>query len=328
MNMFESAWLLMKAIDKDNFDISDILSDEVFPKGRGHIMRYLETPKGKKELNAIRGRRIDYPLEGMDLPDFKFSDEWNPDADYQRIFRGSPGNVKKWGFLSKPGKMINRTFSLPTHMCRVGGHLREVPGSVCENCYAHGKNYNYNAVQQRLLRNYDGLTSSDPVEWASAMAGIIPHETSRFPVWRFHDSGDLHSASHASMIADIAQKNPNVMFWTPTREWKMIQQLADARDELPFNFVPRISLPMINQTLDNEENERRGVEPLDQKLIDTIMDNPTVKWSNVIDNMDYVERRGNSEVLCGASLRGTTCADERCKSCYMPDEDRSSYFSH
>lgn len=330
MQAFELSWALLKAIDRDDFDINDILSNEVFPKGRGHIMRYLETPKGKREMNQLRGRRIDYPLEGMDLPRFEYKNQWRPNEELQRIFGGSPTDVKDWDFLSKPGKMINRTFSLPTHMCRIGGKLREVPGSVCENCYAHGKNYNYNAVQQRLLRNYDALTGGDPVDWASAFASkIIPKETGNFPMFRFHDSGDLHSASHASMIADIAAGNPNVLHWVPTREWKMIEQLVNARDELPSNFVPRISLPMVNQTLDNEENERRGVDLLDERIIDLIQDNPQVDYSTVIDRPEY--RSSNSSVLCGVESGKpgrNTCQDLRCDACYRPEVKATDYIIH
>ncbi len=330
MNIFQEAWMLMKAIDPNDFDIGDILSDEVFPKGRGHIMRYLETPKGKREMNRIRARRIDYPLEGMDLPDFQFKDKWRPEEEFQRIFGGSPAQVKNWDFLSKPGKMINRTFSLPTHMCRIGGQLREVPGSVCHNCYAHGKNYNYNAVQQRLLRNYNALTGGDPMEWASAFASkIIPKETPHFPMFRFHDSGDLHSASHASMIADIASQNPDVLHWIPTREWKMIEQLVNARNELPANFVPRISLPMVNQTIDNEENERRGVPLLDEKIISLIEDNPQVDYSTVIDRPEY--KSSKASVLCGveSGVEGRKkCQDLRCDACYQPNVKAIDYSKH
>tara|TARA_R100000951_G_scaffold59127_1_gene49798 strand:+ start:10200 stop:11201 length:1002 start_codon:yes stop_codon:yes gene_type:complete len=333
MNCFETVWDLIKAIpeiDLDDFTLDQVVNtDYVFPKG-GQIMRHMKTPQGKKEMAMMQARNIDYPLEGMDLPKYQPKNAWNLHEELRPLLGGSAVRGKRWDFLSAPGKMINRTFSLPTHMCNVGGELREVSGSVCEHCYAHGSNYNYNAVQQKLLRNYNALTSSDPVEWASAVAGAIPGETTRFPMFRFHDSGDLHSASHASMIADISSNNPDVMNWLPTREWEMIADLVRARGgDLPPNFVPRISLPMVNQTLDNDENERRGVDLLPQELIDLIQDNPQVDYSTVITKPEY--RSSRSSVLCPASnpiVGGNTCADNKCSACYNPKVKATEYFKH
>lgn len=330
MSLFESAWLLMKAIDLDDFTLDEVVNEDyVFPRGT-HIWNYLQSPRGQKEMNAMRARRIDYDLEGMDLPDFQPSNPFKIREELRELLGGSAVQGRKWDVFSSPNKMINRTFSLPTHMCNVGGQLREVPGSVCHNCYAHRHTYSYNSTAQKLNRNFDRLTSQDPVEWASAMAGLIPQETMNWPMFRFHDSGDIHSPQHASMIADIAAKNPKDLFWTPTREWEAIADLIEARSGvLPSNFVPRISLPMINQTLDNEENERRGVDLLDQRIIDLIQDNPQVDYSTVITRPEYKSAR--SSVLCPASnpiISGKTCIDNECSACYNPKVKSTDYFKH
>ena len=337
MQAFETVWDLIKAsfdIDLDDFDLYDAVNvDSPFPKGT-HLMEYMKTPKGIKEAGQMgaKARRIDYPLEGMELPDFKPKDPYNMQNELRDIFGGSAVKGNKWTQFSSPAKMINRTFSLPTHTCGIGGYLRGVEDSVCEGCYAHNRgNYRFNAVQQKLLRNQDRLTTSDPEQWASAMAGSIPQETANFPVFRFHDSGDIQSTQHASMLADIAAKNPDVMNWIPTREWKMIDELSRARGgDLPSNFVPRISLPMVNQTLDNDENERRGVDTLDQRIIDLIQDNESVKHSTVITDPKYANR--NSEMkstVCPVTpAKKDSCQNRRCKACYMPDIDLTEYKKH
>jgi hypothetical protein len=337
MQAFETVWDLIKAsfdIDLDDFNLDDVVRvDSPFPKGT-QIMEYMKTPKGIKEAGKMgaRARRIDYPLEGMELPDFRPKDPYNMQSELRDIFGGSAVKGNKWTQFSSPSKMINRTFSLPTHTCGIGGYLRGKEGSVCEACYAHNRgHYRYNGVQQKLLRNLDRLTTSDPVQWASAFSGAIPNETRNFPVFRYHDSGDLLSAQHASMIADITAKNPDVMSWVPTREWKMIDELVRARGgDMPSNFVPRISLPMVNQTLDNDENERRGVEPLDQRIIDLIQDNEGVKHSEVITEPKYATRHSQmkSTVCPVTRSKKDSCQNRRCSACYMPNVDLTSYIKH
>jgi len=337
MQAFQTVWDLVKAsfdLDLDDFDLFDAVNvDSPFPKGT-QLMEYMKTPKGIKEAGKMgaRARRIDYPLEGMELPDFRPKDPYNMQSELRDIFGGSAVKGNNWTQFSAPSKMINRTFSLPTHTCGIGGYLRGKEGSVCEACYAHNRgNYRYNAVQQKLLRNLDRLTTNDPVQWASAFAGAIPSETKNFPVFRYHDSGDLLSAQHASMIADITAKNPDVMSWVPTREWKMIDELVRARGgDMPSNFVPRISLPMVNQTLDNDENERRGVEPLDQRIIDLIQDNEGVKHSEVITEPKYATRHSQmkSTVCPVTRSKKDSCQNRRCSACYMPNVDLTSYIKH
>ena len=165
MNIFEEAWLIAKAINYEHFDMSDILGDESFGVQKDPyydvISQYLRTPKGKKELQEIKDLKIDYDLEGGDLEDYRPQSMWTREQEFRDVMGGSPGDVKDWQYLSKPGKMINRTFSLPTHMCMRGGQLREVEGSVCEGCYAHdGVTYISNPVQQKLMRNFNALKTS------------------------------------------------------------------------------------------------------------------------------------------------------------------------
>ena len=348
MNIFQEAWMLMKAIDLNDFNMDDILGDVSFgnQKKPYHdvIYRYLtENPHGMRELDKIKARRIDYDLEGVDLPDYQPQTMWSREDEAKQMFGGSPLDVKDWQFLSSPGKMINRTFSLPTHICMTGGVLREKLGTVCTDCYAHNPNskYAFNPAQQKLMRNLDAITTNDAVEWATQFADVVPKETANYPVFRFHDSGEWLSPEHISMYVDIAKKNPKTLFWIPTREWEMLKKVFDARGyDIPNNFVPRVSLPYVNQTLDNEENERRGVPLLDEKLVDLLEEfkperqkqdpnRPIIDYSTVIDRPEY--KSSKSSLLCPSSnpvTQSGKCLDNQCMACHLPKVRTIDYFKH
>jgi hypothetical protein len=45
------------------------------------------------------------------------------------------------GGLSNPSKMPSKSYGLPAQACKVGGQLRAVKGSTCENCYAYDRGH-------------------------------------------------------------------------------------------------------------------------------------------------------------------------------------------
>ena len=50
------------------------------------------------------------------------------------------------GGLGKPSKMPGKAYGLPAKECNVGSRLRDVPGSVCETCYALKGRYVFDNV--------------------------------------------------------------------------------------------------------------------------------------------------------------------------------------
>lgn len=170
-------------------------------------------------------------------------------------------------------------------------------------------------------------------------AADLPKETTNFPVFRPHDSGELDSAEHFAMYADIAAKNPDVIIWIPTREWEMVRDVFNARGEdMPTNLVPRISLPYIDQTIDNDENERRGVPLLDQGIIDLLEEwgprgrkgKPVIDYSTVISRPEY--KSSKSAFVCPAGnkkIKGkNTCASNQCTACFNPRVRAIDYPKH
>lgn len=328
MNVFAKAWdLLIKALDPDNFNLDDLIGREAFPKNDQTAFRYLqEDPLG--EFKRLRQQRVDADLDmtGRDIAPFSptYADKWNAEKEMPKALGG--------GF-SSPGKMINDTYSFPTHMCMVGGRLREIPGTVCSNCYAHERGkYPLNNVQRHLLRNYDAY-KRDPDRWASALSTLIPRQTNFMDVFRFHDSGDLDSAEHLAYIAAMKERvdaisNRDHMFWIPTREWDVVNRLMRERGQLPENMAVRLSIPNVNQTLDNDLNEKWGLPLMPQRHIDMMEEFPQLSTSRVISDKKYQLNPSDMCLASDKSVKGSKCADHRCIECHDPNKRNVDYGQH
>jgi hypothetical protein len=123
--------------------------------------------------------------------------------------------------------------------------------------------YGYPATQAAMARRFDKLTtalsgasirfSQDFAEVLNAKMvstckrldqGKVVRRDGRY--FRWFDSGDLQSLNHLYLIADIAERCPEIEFWLPTREKGIVK--AFTRDNrIPFNLVIRLSLPMIDK---------------------------------------------------------------------------------
>lgn len=143
------------------------------------------------------------------------------------------------GSLGAPSKMPGASYGLPIAACNVGARLRaQGPGmnaagyvNPCGDCYAAKGTYRTFA-KNVLPAQAKRLASIDDERWVGAMVVLIRAATRKVPYFRWHDSGDLQSAEHLSKIADIARQLPDVSFWLPTREARLV------RDWLPTNVCP------------------------------------------------------------------------------------------
>ena len=147
------------------------------------------------------------------------------------------------GGLSAPGKMPCPSFSISAFLCKTGGRLAKIAGSVCRICYARGRGrYAFENVQAALARRMTVLARALAdegfrAEFISAMAFLI----SRRPWFRWHDSGDLQSAAHFRLLCDIAKATPDTLHWLPTKEPRFV------KGEVPANLIVRVSAPHIDQ---------------------------------------------------------------------------------
>ena len=141
------------------------------------------------------------------------------------------------GGLSKPSKMPGPAYNLPAQACITGAKLVQIPGSVCEGCYALKGRYNFRNVRLALARRLESLQHP---QWVQAMTVLIKGE----PWFRWHDSGDLQSSWHLKQIFEVCNRTPETSHWLPTREVKF---LPLNHDSIPKNLIIRVSSHRIDQ---------------------------------------------------------------------------------
>lgn len=147
------------------------------------------------------------------------------------------------GTLGKPSKMPGLTYGIPASSCKVGAKLATIKGSVCNNCYALKGFYVMPTVKAAQQKRLASLTH--PL-WTEAITFLIAKSKNEH--FRWHDSGDLQSAEHLRNIVEVARNLPNVKFWLPTREAKLITSYLRDNSEFPDNLIVRVSGAMVDGT--------------------------------------------------------------------------------
>lgn len=196
------------------------------------------------------------------------------------------------GGLSQPSKMPGFAYGLSATQCKVGSLLRKVKGSTCGSCYALKGMYVFPSVKNAHKRRMESL--SDP-RWVDAMTEAIARKCKKVPYFRWHDSGDLQSVEHLSMLVQIAKNLPGIHFWLPTREMAMVKEFL-AGNTFPANFVVRVSAPMIGRT--------------PEKIAGTV--------GSSVENP--------SAFQCPAPKQGNSCLD--CWACWNSKVKEVSYSKH
>ena len=141
------------------------------------------------------------------------------------------------GPLSKPSKMPCYGYSIPAVRCKIGAKMRNIKGSVCSKCYALKGRYVFKIVANAMEKRF--LSLKNPL-WVTAISNLILlKEKSGF--FRWHDSGDLQGVWHLKKIVEIAEKLPQIKFWLPTREYKIVKEYLDTHHSFPNNLTVRLS---------------------------------------------------------------------------------------
>ena len=145
------------------------------------------------------------------------------------------------GGFSQPSKMPCQGFSIPAWLCKTGGKLRGIKGSVCSKCYALKGRYSFSNVKNAMQRRFDGLKNE---RWIEAMTVAIGG-TEGSGYFRFFDSGDLQSLEMLENIAQVARNLPDITFWLPTREYLIVADYVKKNGAFPSNLTVRLSAYMI-----------------------------------------------------------------------------------
>jgi hypothetical protein len=209
-----------------------------------------------------------------------------------RLFRTKKEAEEVTGSLSNPSKMPGHAYSIPAIECKTGGILRDVPGSVCYDCYACKGRYHFSPVILAMYKRFDGLLHPD---WVDAMAHLIRQSGDTH--FRWHDSGDLQSITHLSNICAIAYRLPEVSFWLPTKEKALISQYVRDYGPFPENLTVRLSSPMID----------------------------TVVRSKFLSSSVHKDKPAEG-YECPAPKQGNQCAD--CRACWDQTVKNVSYHHH
>lgn len=150
------------------------------------------------------------------------------------------------GGLTQTEKMPDLSYSLPPLGCKTGRALRKAKGSVCSKCYSCKGRYTFANTQNAMKRRYATLSSPT---WTRDMTALIYAKGVKW--FRWHDSGDIQSERHLRMIVQIAKNLPDVEFWLPTREWKIVHGYLQTA-EFPSNLNVRMSSSFVDLSLEED----------------------------------------------------------------------------
>ena len=203
------------------------------------------------------------------------------------------------GGLSAPSKMPSYAWSISARRCNTGSKLAKVKGSVCYNCYALKGRYMFNNTQGALERRYDAW-SSDRAKWVDAMIYLMHNKKHIVDagVFRFFDSGDIQGEDMLNDMNTVAWASPNIRFWLPTKEYKLIGKYDT---EIAPNLVIRVSAPSVDKDF-----------------------NHTYDYISTVYNKDNLHMANGH--VCPAPKQGNQCGS--CRACWSDKVSEVSYVSH
>lgn len=209
------------------------------------------------------------------------------------------------GTLGAPSKMPGAAYGIDAFQCQVGDALAAVPGSVCHGCYAR-KNFYAHWWPAMRARQYRQASLGHDL-WVEALIALIEEylRAGGEPFFRWHDSGDIQSASHMADIAAVCEATPRVRHWMPTREYKYVDEFRRAGGVIPPNLAVRLSAHWIGKPA---------------KVTETLRDLPT----STVHEVQEWPRAGSLE--CGAYKNEGKCGD--CRACWDPKIRDVGYLKH
>jgi len=203
--------------------------------------------------------------------------------------------ITKIHSLSDTSKMPGKSFGINSDLCKTGGKLAKVEGTICSDCYANKGFYKlYPAVKQSQDKRLEKYLE-DPQAWVMAMTVMLGGET-----WfRWFDSGDLQSVQMLRDIVQVVRNTPTCNHWLATRETGVVKEFL-AGDEIPSNMVIRMSATKY----------------------DVLPTNNLTPWSSGAHTGSAPE----GSVGCPAPSQGGKCGS--CRSCWDREVKVVSYHKH
>lgn len=167
------------------------------------------------------------------------------------------------GGLSQTSKMNCFSFSIPAAECKQGSILRGFKGSVCSTCYALKGNYvRYPKIVKAQYHRLNSYNDNNGL-WFKAMDYLFKNKKG-MNYFRWFDSGDLQSAQMLKDIITLAEVNPKVNFWLPTKEKRIIENFQGL---IPDNLTIRLSGSFIDGLIPKTKFNTSTVQTYEQDLI-------------------------------------------------------------
>lgn len=113
----------------------------------------------------------------------------------------------------------------------------------CEpHCYAiNGAMQYHNTVLPSVIQNLV-LYRLDPKRFEAELDAELSKWKADEKVFRWHASGEVEFYEYLEMMMRIAEKHPEIHFYSYTKRFKMIEQYLDAHGNFPTNFVWNLSV--------------------------------------------------------------------------------------
>lgn len=150
------------------------------------------------------------------------------------------------GSLGKPSKMPGYAYGISADQCITGAKLAKIEGTPCFTCYAKKANYQYPSVRVAHAKRLEGLFNPD---WIPAMVKQISNTKTGY--FRWFDSGDIQGLQNLINIVKVCEALPDVKFWLPTQERKIVSDYLATFGAFPDNLIVRVSASKVNGTVPN-----------------------------------------------------------------------------
>ena len=214
--------------------------------------------------------------------------------------------TKNVGGLSQTDKMPSKSWGISAKECNIGSKLRaSKQTTVCDGCYAF-KGLMILPTQQNAFNRRLELWKTDRKLWVLSMDHLIknhkPIKDAKF--FRWFDSGDIQGAEMFQDIIELANLNPDIKFWLPTKEFKLVNIYSS---QIPSNLNVRKSHPLINA---------HKMQPIEN-----------VTASYVYDE-DKLNTLPSSSKVCPATMPDSNKKCNECRMCWDKSIPSITYIKH
>ena len=150
-------------------------------------------------------------------------------------------------------------WTLPAHWVKLsdGTKMNTCPNAgVCAAfCYAKSGTYNFSNVKKAHVEKLE-LVLLQRQEWKRLMNEELSKKKYQGKYIRVHDAGDFFSPDYALDWLEIAEQNPQCIFYSYTKEVNLFKSLLTGK--IPSNFIVIFSLGGRQDHLVDKQNDRHS----------------------------------------------------------------------